>query len=546
MPGGPKIFRRFDAFGNISTKYLCVIFLLLYMPLSQLFSQSQAPDSLLIFRFVKTETELEKPGSLFNVLEIRNGGSEQLTGIIRFNYPDSWAFVGRELDSLILDPGEARLIPVRISMPGNTVGGVSFVLGAELFGKDLYNYTNAYVSVKPVSKWDMHLSTNQLYFSEYKPYSDVDISLNNLGNSNEIIKLSFDLGGLLKFRDELEVDSFLYVEVPANTDTSINLRIQSRKDLSYAEERAMRYSWKARKFDVRASTTDHSTGGSVRTADLESKIVNRLPTQNSPLNAELTFYNLLSQQRVKTSARVFGKVFFPEDQQVSYSLGYYNLYFDPEMNRNINLYDQLRYNLRYTDPKTTVLLGDRIGVGILHTLSGRGIHAFHQINDRNMAEVSVVQNPYGKNIGGFAGYRGMLGKVDWNTGLTLESSTNQRYSHSSFHLGGGYKFNNHTLYLETVTSLSSFDHEMFQTDDTTVLGFAYQLRYRFRGSRLNLSLENNNTMYTYLRNSGLNRINFSGDYRFKESLYLNARYYRSSYTSTRYPNLKDTEPRIPG
>jgi len=270
------------------------------MPLAELFSQSQAPDSLLIFRFIKTEVELGKPGSLFNVLEIRNSGSDRLSGIIRFNYPDSWTFVGNELDSLSLDAGEARLIPVRISMPGNTVGGVSFVLGAEMFGKDLYNYTNAYISVKPVSKWDMHLSTDQLYFSDYKPYSDVDIALSNTGNSNEIIKLSFDMGGLLKFRDELEVDSFLFVEVPANRDTSINLRIQRRKDLSYAEEQAMRNSWKAHKLDIRASTADYSTGGSVRTTALESKIVNRLPVQNAPLNAELTFYNLLSQQRIKT------------------------------------------------------------------------------------------------------------------------------------------------------------------------------------------------------------------------------------------------------
>lgn len=543
MTGGPKIYRRLAALGNISTKFLCALFLL-FTSVSGLFSQQQAPDSLLTFRFVKTEVELEKPGSLFNVLEIVNRSSEGLSGIIRFNFPESWGFVGKELDSLSLDAGGTRLIPVRISMPGNTVGGVSFVLGAELFGKDLYNYTNAYISVKPISKWDMHLSTDQLYFSDYKPYSDVDITLSNTGNSNEIIKLSFDLGGLIQFRDELEADSFLFVEVPANKDTSINLRIQSRKDLSYAEEQALRNSWKASKLDIGASTADFSTGGSVRTSSLESNIVNRLPTQNSPLNAELTFYNLLSQQRIKTSARVFGKVLFPEDQQLSYSLGYYNLYFDAEMNRNINLYDQLRFMARYSDQRTIVLMGDRIGVGMLHTLSGRGIHASHQINERNMAEVNVVQNPYGKNIGGFVGYGTVMGNVGLNAGVTVETSTDQRYSHSSLHLGGGYKYKSHSLNLETATTLSMFNHEMFQDDDTTVVGLAYQLRYRFNGSRLNLNLENNNTMYTYLRNSGMNRINFSGDYRFQKSLYLNARYYRNKYTSTRYPINFIYEPNI--
>ena len=534
MTGGPKIFRRVTALGNTSAKFLCAL-CLLFLPVISLFSQQQAPDSLFTLRFVKTEVELEKPGSLFNVLEIANRSNERLSGIIRFNFPDSWAFVGKELDSLSIDAGETRLIPVRIAMPGNTVGGVSFVLGAELFGKDLYNYTNAYISVKPISKWDMRLSADQLYFSEYKPYSDVDINLNNTGNSNEIIKLSFDMGGLIQFRDELEADSFLYVEVPANKDTSLKFRIQSRRDLSYAEEQAFRNSWKAHNLDIRASTADNSTWGSVRTTVLESKVVNRHPIQNAPVNAELTFYNLLSQQRIKSSARVFGKVLFPEDQNLSYSLGYYNFYFAPEMNRNMNLYDQLRFMALYTDHSTMVLLGDRIGVGTLHTLSGRGIHATQQISSRNLSEISLVQNPYNKNIGGFVGYETVLRNVDLNAGVTLETSTDQRYSHSTIHLGGGYTYRSHSLDLATATSLSQFKHEMFQDDDTTVVGIAYQLKYRYNGSRMNLNLDNTNTLYTYLRNSGMNRINFSGDYRFQKSLYLNARYYRNNYSTTRYP-----------
>lgn len=521
---------------SFSKRRACALFFLLFMSITGLLSQQAVEDSLLTLRFIKAEVEMEKPGSLFNVLEIRNNRPEKLSGVLVFNFPDSWGFIGAEVDSVSLDAGEGRLIPVRISMPGNTFGGVSFVLGAELFAEDFYDYANAYISIKRVSKWDMHLSTDQLYLSEYKPVSEVDVSLKNTGNSNEMIKLSFDLGGMLEFRDKLEADSFLYVEVPANTDTSIKLHIQSRSDLSYAEKQALKNSWKAQNIDIVASTTEQLTSGSVRTTSLESKTINRLPIQNTPLNAEMTFYNLGSQQRVKSSLRVFGKVLFPEDQQFAYSLGYYNLYFDPEMNKNLNLYDQLRFMAQYTDPSTMVLLSDRIGAGVLHTLSGRGIRASHEINERNQMGLHVVQNPYGKNIGGFVGYAGMLGNVDWNTGVTLETSTEQLYSHYTLHLGGGYQFwQKHSFNLQTATTVSNFKHEMFLADDTTVVGFAYQLRYRFSGRRLKLNLENNNTMYTYMRNSGMNRINFTGDYRFKEGLYMNARYYRNSYTTTRYP-----------
>ena len=37
------------------------------------------------------------------------------------------------------------------------------------------------------------------------------------------------MGGILEFRDELEADSFLYVEVPAHKDTSLVLGIRRSK-----------------------------------------------------------------------------------------------------------------------------------------------------------------------------------------------------------------------------------------------------------------------------------------------------------------------------
>ena len=102
------------------------------------------------------------------------------------------------------------------------------MIGAELFGKDLYNYANAYVSIERKSRWDMRLNTSQVYLSDFQPYGEIAISLNNTGNSNELIKLSFDMGGLLEFRDALEADSFLYVDLPAYKDTTLVVQIQHK------------------------------------------------------------------------------------------------------------------------------------------------------------------------------------------------------------------------------------------------------------------------------------------------------------------------------
>ncbi|MFH0758240.1 MAG: hypothetical protein V2B15_13215 [Bacteroidota bacterium] len=499
-------------------------------------AQGSAPDSLLTMRFLRPDVMLEKPGSHFNVLEIKNNGRDLISGIVRIDCPDSWRMIGMGIDTLVLEPGSTKMIPVRVSIPGNTIGGVSYVIGAELFGKDLYNYANSYVSIQRKSKWEMRLGTNQIYISDFMPYGEVNVSLTNSGNSNELVKLSLDLGDLLEFRSEIEADSFLYVDLPAYTDTSIKLVIQRRDDLSYSEKKALDNNWKARILDIHASTTNSSNYGSIRATPLESEISNTLPIYNAPLNAELTVYNLLSQQRKKMSARVFGQVLFPGTQELYYSLGYYNLYFDADMNREIDLYQQLRYTVRYMDQNTMVWIGDRLGTGQLHTLTGRGISATHQLNDRNMFSLNVIQNPYGGSIGGFAGYGGYLGNVGVNTGVTLETTTQQLYSHTTWHLGGNYQLNQrHSFHLQTATSLSNFKASSYTEHDTTVLGFAYQFIYRYRGNRLLINFDNTNTLFTYIRNSGINRINFSGHYKITEKLLLKTMYYRSDYTSTKYP-----------
>lgn len=538
MNGLLKITRKVTRTSGICSGLRIVVFLVfqLHFISHSAVAQDVHPDSLMIFRFLKTDTELQEPGTYFNVLEIVNNDSKSISGIVKIGGPDNWHFIGPNSDSLTLQPGASRLIPVRVSIPRNTLGGISYLIGAEFFGKDLYNYANSYLSILRKSRWDMRLSSSEVYISDFRPHGEVSLSIENTGNSNELIKLSFEMGGLLEFREEFEADSFLYVEVPAHKDTSLVLGIRRKQDLSYAAEQTFKHNWRASSLNIEASTPDQSLYGSVRATALESKNINRLPILNTPLNAEITLYNLLSQQKKKMSTRVFGKVLFPEDQQLTYSLGYYNLYFDSRMNQDIDIYQQLRYMIRYNDPRSEVWLGDRIGVGMLHTLTGRGIRAYHDLNNNGRVSVNVVQNPYARNIGGFAGYQGVIGSAYWNTGLTLETTTDQSFSHYSVHLGGSYKLKQkHTFDLQTATSLSKYGVSNYLENDTTLLGFSYKALYRYRGNRLLINAENTNTLFSYTRNAGINRTYLTGSYKFKDDLLLKARYYRTRYASTKYP-----------
>ncbi|PID91523.1 MAG: hypothetical protein CSA96_07975, partial [Bacteroidetes bacterium] len=511
-----------------------VLLLLVFHSLS-LGAQSN-PDSLLVFRFIKPEVEMDMPGSYFNVLELINNNDEALEAVVRFSGPDGWRFVSRRADSLYLAPGQSVLIPVRISIPKSTVGGISFVIGAELFSEGIYDYANAYLSLSRSSKWEMRLKSSQVFISGFRPYGDMAITLDNRGNSNELVKLTFDVGGLLEFKEAPEADSFLFVALPAYKDTTLSFQIRRKEGLRYMEQQALKNDYWARSVKVTASTPDRQQTGNVRATMLNSREVNSLPGRNSPLNAELSLYNLLSAQKTKTSGRVFGRVLFPENRQLQYSLGFFNLYFDPDMNRSMNLVNRFRYMARYDDPTTMVWLGDRLGVGEIHSLSGRGVRARHLLFEDHTLSLNIVQNPFTNNIGGHLGYEGFIGKLNWNTGATVETGFDGSYGHYSAHLGGNYRlFEKHAIGLQTVSTLSHVSAGRYLDDDRRVLGVAYRFTYRYNDQRMMLSFNNMNTRFTYLRNSGVNRISVNGRYLFTRQLRLIARYFHNYYTSTRYP-----------
>ncbi len=499
-------------------------------------AQETFSDSLIQIRFLAEDTRLHQPVSCFNILEIINRSDRAIQGVVRVISPDRWQVIGPRGDTLGLEPGESRRLPVRISMPGDVYGGIAYPITGEYVSNEFYATSSTYISVRRISKWDMRLTQSEVFLTDFRPQGDLGILLSNSGNSSELIKLSFKPGQLLELKEKPEADSFLYVNLPAHRDTLLHLGIVRRSDLNYGQERKFLQNWRASTLGIYASTLDQHQQAIVRATSLSSEEINKKPMLQAPLNLEAFVYNILSDQAKKASLKAFGTVLFPEEQMLDYFVGYYNLFFNPEMNRNLDPYHQLHYSIRYTDPRTEVWLTDRHGLGILHTLSGRGISAMHDFENAGTMQLNVVQNPYAKNIGGHAGYQGMVGTVNLNGGLTAELATDQEYGHYSVHLGGNFKLGTRNFFdLKTATSLSQYAASRYQPRDTTLLGFAYMASYRFKGERLQLRIYNSNQLFTYTRNSGINRSHVTGDYRFNSSSLIKSHYYRTRYASTKYP-----------
>jgi len=500
------------------------------------FAQETFSDSLIQIRFLAEETHLHQPVSCFNILEITNRSDQPVTGIVRVSSPERWQIIWPQEDTIALNAGDSQRLPVRISMPGDILGGIAYVITGEFFNNEVYASSSTYISTQQRSRWDMRLTTSQVYLTDFRPQGDLGILLTNTGNSSELIKLSFKPGHLLELKEKPEADSFFYVNLPAHQDTLLQLAIVRRSDLNYGQERAFSQNWRASTLDIHASTLDQHKQATVRATNLNSVKINKKPLLQAPLNLEAFQYNLLSDQPKKLTLKAFGTVLFPEDQMLDYFAGYYNLYFNPALNRDLDPFRQLHYSIRYTDPRSEIWINDRHGVGTLHTLSGRGIRVMHDFTQAGRVQLNVIQNPYEKNIGAHAGYIGMVGKVNLSGGLTAEMATDQQYEHYSAHLGGKFKLGaRHYFDLQTATSLSQYAVSRYLARDTTLLGFAYLASYRFRGEKLQLKAYNSNQLFTYTRNSGINRSHVTADYRLNSNSLIKSHYYRARYASTKYP-----------
>lgn len=493
-------------------------------------------DSTLLFSFAKTSTNLEEAGAYFNVVSIENLKDEIVKGTLFFRKPENWVMIGDSQYEIDLDPGEKIVLPIRIGIPKNTIGGTSYLIRAIFKSKGKVYHRNTYLSLKKKSDWTMIVDRSDVYLSDFKPVGSFSVHLKNHGNSNELIKLKFDKGALLRFRTFIEADSILFVELPAYRDTILSFGISQRKDLSYAESRALKQSWKSTSVYIEAGTAEKKEYDGIRVIPLVSEKFNDAPLRNSPVNLDMTLFNLLSYQRPKASFKFHGKILLPEERQLQYSAGMYNLYFNPDMYEHLDFFKIFRYMFRYNDPKTEVWIGDRLGTGSLHSMTGRGVRAKRSLNDRHNFYLNLIQNPYGGNLGAFAGYGTMLGRMALNTGITFERTAGGNNSYYSYHLGGTYRFlRHHTIRLQTATTLSSFNPGRYLENDTTTLGFAYRLSYHFKDDQTSLRIDNTNTSFSYLKNAGINRLDVDLTYKVNEKLRFYNLYNHNSYTPSRYP-----------
>lgn len=484
--------------------------------------------------FVKSSDSLKTTDLYFNVLKICNNSSEPVSGSVSFSGPENWKIISFPMIQTSLSQGDTVSVPVRVSPSSDAIGGITYVLSASFRTRDKQITGNTYLTLPQKVKWDFSTNKSSIYFTEQSFNSVFQVSLSNKGNTNELIRLHFQIGKLLMFPNINDIEYTEFVELPAFKDTIISYPVTYRNQLSYVEKTRYENNWKESAITVTASAETTEKSATIMIRKLSSSFFNKRDQNSSPLNFDYQVYNLMSNQKARYNVKLYGTILFSKSRDIQYSAGLNNIYYASGSNKNFDLNHQFLYSLRYIDKKNDILIGYNIHGGELHTINGRGITGSYEINEKSKISYALTQNPYSQIVGEYLGYTSIIKKISLNSGVIHESSSIDTYAATSVLFGSGFTFlKYHSLSLEALGSKVRYNN--LPDKDTTVLGFSYKLTYTMRYKKFEMRVHELNSTRNFIRNSGRQQIYLDSRYSLNDKIKIQLYGNRDYYSITSFP-----------
>jgi hypothetical protein len=391
-----------------------------------------------------------------------------------------------------------------VSIPLNATGGVAYVLDASFTTLEGIYSGAAYVKIPMKSKWDAEVFEKQVYFNELFDQVPFKLKISNEGNATELLKVNLDVGRLYNIL-ELDKEEF-YVEVPPRTDTILEYTVEANSLLSVEERMEYGIIWDESSVVVKIVGSDGKTfRDAVHYLDLENELVNARQEKNTPLNADLSVFNLLSPNPTFVNLMLYGQLLFRGNHDLSYMGNFRNIYrngqfFGPSFWSNPN---NIRYHLGYNwDNRLNVQAG-LVTNYTLHTSRGLGVRAGFDITNKDRVQASFVSNQFLPIMIGTAEYyRQLNSKIRLNIGLTYEDNDYVNYDAYSTQIGGNFQIaKKQSISAQVLLTNARFDASAFGgTPDSSLIGVSY--RFKYSGSffdKLRVSLSTRNDQFNFLR-----------------------------------------------
>ncbi len=492
--------------------------------------------------FISKKVEHSSDSTYFNVCKITNTETRPISGRLEFRAPTNWNLIANPSMDVTLEPGETMALPIRVSIPPNAIGGIAYVIDASVTTNEGVYSGNAYVKIPLKSKWNIEVDQHTIYFNEYFDETVFRLNIKNQGNSPELLLLDFKVGKLLEI---IGLDkNQKYVEIPPKTDTVFEFSVQNNQEISSEERILLTQSWNESVIDINVLGANNiKKRESIWFKNLENEYLHGRQEMNTPLNFNLSVFNLLSPSQPQINLSVFGQLLFNNNHDIDYMVSGRNIYrngefFGPSYAANPNF---LNYRLRYNwNKKIHAELGDITGF-TMHTNRGRGIKGHYILNKNSKIKASYTSSRYYPDWIGAAKFESKFKKINYSVGLVYEDNTFRGFNAGSVELGVGISpVKNHFIratLLGTNLSYNRIATTSLPALDTSLLGFSYRFSYGANLKKLRLTLSTTNNQYNYLRFRANHTINGNASYKINHKSRINA---FGNYRSTRPSRVKET------
>lgn len=482
--------------------------------------------------FIKESVEHSPDSIYFNICKVTNNTEGIIEGNFELNIPNTWNIISNPSSGIVLQPGEIKYFTVRLSISNKSVGGIAYGINALLTTKNSFYSGATFVKIPLIQNWKMHIDDRIVYFDEFFDEQTFNVHISNRGNADELIKLNFEIGKLFEI-EEIFVPE-IYVSVPAQTDTSFVYTLK-KKILSEDEEYTYKQIWKESIVNIKAESGSSKITETIQFIDLENEYVNERKEKSSPLNFELSMFNLLSSIQPRLNARVFGQIQFRQENDFTYFVQARNLNFSTINSSYIqNAYN---YTFRLTHDWKKVLsteLGEITNTG-LHSFRGWGLKSTYKIDDKNKVTASVITGKYFPVFGLTARYDTRIKNISTHIAAIYEDNDLLYYDALSIEAGASYTIlRNHMISATILGTRALFDKNQGLNSpiDTTVYGLSYLASYSGKYKKFKFGANTNNSQLNYIRIRPSNTINGYVRYRINAKSRLRAiARYRSSASS---------------
>lgn len=500
-------------------------------------------DDLIILSFIKDKVEQPANAIYFNVFKIANYSYKAIEGDVTFIAPNDFQLIAYPFKNIRIEPGDSIFLPVRMSLSSQAKGGVTYILNGAFETKEKIHSKSTYITIPKESRWQMSLDKSKVYLNEFKGVERVKLRISNKGNSDEVIKLDFKVGKLLKMFGTQYAEEFEYIDLPAHKDTVITYTIKDNTELRQDERYLLENNFRESTIYINASTEFQKESGYIQFVKLGSSFTNTSYQKATPLNIDVQMTNLLSGTNPKYNTTFFGEILLPNKRDIGYHFGARNFMFKDFSEQDLSFARNTYFYVNYRDENIKAKLGDNIGSPLLHSMPGRGVIGTYRLDENNLFNIFASQGKYQPNMGASIGYSRRFKRTNLHSEVIVEDNKANNYMAYSLLLGSGYSFlKMHSITLDLLTTMTSFSnldkYNSLGASDTSKVGFSYRLSYNFDNKKdIQFRITNQNSLNNFIRSSNNSRWNATGRYLINDKFNLNVIYDRNKILQTRYPVL---------